>query len=103
MLFAIALVPVLDLDLEGKQGEIEHEDEDAGEDEGVSILFACSADFQSAVSPISNRLAVRRRVAASQWGTRQNRILRYIRLEICATLRPALNIYLFPLRASGKL
>src|ERR1019366_2014711 len=38
-----------------------------------------SADFQSAVSPISNRLAVRPREAAGFRGAQQNRILRYER------------------------
>src|ERR1039458_7940141 len=43
-----------------------------------------SADFQSAVSPISNRLTVRLSEAACFGDARQNRILRYGRLEICA-------------------
>jgi hypothetical protein len=60
---------------------------------GVSIRLARSADFQSAVSPISNRLKVRQGEAAGFGGARQNGILRYGRLEICATLRPAQNTY----------
>src|SRR6266404_593789 len=60
-----------------------------------------SADFQSAVSPISNRQAVRRKrrsAFGSKSGSRDARRLeamRYSRLEICAT-KPALNTYPLP-------
>jgi hypothetical protein len=63
---------------------------------GVSIRLARSADFQSAVSPISNRLKVRQGEAAGFGGARQNGILRYGRLEICATLGGARQIASVP-------
>jgi len=46
----------------------------------------CSAELNSAVSPICNRLAVAEHGAVTIFAIPQNAILRYSRLQICATI-----------------
>src|SRR6185437_9619658 len=49
----------------------------------------CSAELNSAVSPICNRLAVAEHGAMTMFAPPQNAVLRYSRLQICATNRAA--------------
>src|SRR6185312_1405883 len=49
----------------------------------------CSGELHSAVSPICNRLATAEHGALAMFAPLQNAILRYSRLQICATNRAA--------------
>src|SRR5205807_714470 len=51
----------------------------------ATVLERCSADFQSAVSPICNRQTPTLFLRLEGTAGQQNAILRYGRLKICAT------------------
>src|SRR5438045_6374297 len=62
-----------------------------------------SADFQSAVSPICNRQSVQKPSARGLREGRQNTILRYSRLKICATTYEISGLSLFGLCLIAKI